>query len=113
MKLCYIAGPYTARTLIGRVINIYRARKVAKVLWAKGYGVICPHSNSAFMDKSAPPEQFYKGTLEMLKHCDYIVMLKGWGRSTGSREELRYAYKNSIPVIYWGCGNWRSDRGKT
>ena len=112
MKLVYIAGPYTARTLIGKLINIYRARKVAKVLWAKGYSVICPHSNSAFMDKSAPVEQFYKGTLQMLKNCDYIVMLKGWSKSKGSRAELKCAYDSGISVIYWGTGDWRSDRGK-
>jgi nucleoside 2-deoxyribosyltransferase len=110
VKLVYIAGPYSAKNFIGRLINIMRARKVAKILWSKGYAVICPHSNSALMDKYAPAENFYKGTLEMLKHCDYIVMLKGWSKSKGSRAELKYAYDSGISVIYWGTGDWRSDR---
>jgi hypothetical protein len=61
LKIAYVAGPYRAKTKIGIILNILRARKVAKELWKMGYAVICPHSNSALMDGIAPDEAFLNG----------------------------------------------------
>jgi len=101
MKLIYIVGKYTAKTTIGKLINIYRARRAAKRLWSYGYAVICPHSNSALMDRYAPLQVFYDGTIEMLKKCDYIYLLKDWEKSKGARAEYQTALKYGIEI--WGA----------
>ena len=50
MRIAYISGPYRARTHDGVFENIMRARKVAREYWMKGFAVICPHTNTIFMD---------------------------------------------------------------
>jgi hypothetical protein len=101
MKLAYVAGPYRARTIVGIVVNILRARKVANKLWKMGYAVICPHSNSALFDGAAPVQNFLQGDLQMLKLCEVIVLVPGWERSSGTWDEVAYAVNNNILIRYW------------
>ena len=101
-KVVYVAGPYRSKCRLGILINIMRARKVARQLWKQGYAVICPHSNSAFMScKSIPEFHFLHGYLTILERCDIVVLLPGWEKSEGAREELQLAYnlKKEIMVL--------------
>ena len=99
MKIAYIAGPYRAKTKLGVLINIIRARKAAKKYWQKGYAVICPHSNSALFDSVVPDQHFLDGDIEILSKCDVIVMIKGWQKSSGARNELSFALENRLTII--------------
>jgi nucleoside 2-deoxyribosyltransferase len=105
MKLAYVAGPYRAKTKLGIIINILRAQKVAKELWKAGYAVICPHMNSALMDTVAPEKNFLEGDIEILKHCDVLVVVKGWQHSSGTLNEIDFAHRNGIPVYSWDYEN--------
>jgi len=112
MKLVYVAGPYRAKTKLGIAINILRARRVAKELWKAGYAVICPHMNSTLMDGIADDETFLNGGIEMLKHCDMLVAIKGWMHSDGTLDEIDFAHRNNIPVYVWDYekkipGSWK------
>jgi len=100
MKICYIAGPYRAKTKLGVVCNILRARKAAKEYWRNGYSTICPHLNSALMDGVAPAEIFLGGGLELLKHADLLVVLPGWERSIGTKMEIAMARKLEIKIVW-------------
>ena len=100
--MIYIAGPYRASTKLGMIINILKARKVAKKYWALGYTVICPHMNSALMDGCAPDEVFLKGGMELLECANQMVVLPGWERSTGTIAEIEYAKEKGIPITYEG-----------
>jgi len=100
MKLVYIAGPYRADTPSGIVANIRAAEAVAIKYWQKGYAVICPHKNTALFDGLCPDMTWLKGDLEILKRCDIIVMVKGWSKSSGAREERRFAGNNDIEIVY-------------
>lgn len=100
--MIYIAGPYRASTKLGIIINILKARKVAKKYWALGYTVICPHMNSALMDGCAPDEAFLRGGLELLGCADWMVVLPGWEKSKGTIAEIEFAKEHSIPIIYRG-----------
>ncbi len=102
MKIAYIAGPYRAKTKLGIVLNVIRARKVAKKYWKKGYAVICPHSNSALFDGVVPDETFLDGDIEILKLCDVLIAMDGWYMSEGTKNEIKFAYENHIPVVYDG-----------
>lgn len=104
MKLCYIAGPYRGKSKIKiinwlqRQRNIRRARKAAEKLWKMGYAVLCPHLNTSNFDGLMPDETFLDGTLEMMKRCDLVVLVKGWEKSSGTLNEIKTAKTLKIPV---------------
>lgn len=100
--MIYIAGPYRASTKLGIIINILKARKVAKKYWALGYTVITPHCNSALMDGCAPDAVFLRGGLKLLECAKLMVVLPGWEKSQGTLAEIEYAKEHSIPIIYRG-----------
>ena len=107
-RLIYIAGPYRVRSnslwnILGlRTIriawNIHKARRLAKLIWRIGDYAICPHSNTAFFDGICPDSQFLDGSLEMLRHCDMVVLTKDYMDSEGARAELRVALILGKPV---------------
>lgn len=107
MEIGYTAGPYRAPTIWGVVQNIRAAEAVAVELWRLGFGVICPHKNTALLDGANGGDAFgdadvwLKGDLEMLRRCDFVVMLPGWERSHGAMAERDFAVKRGIPVYYW------------
>jgi hypothetical protein len=100
MKVAYIAGPYRSNTPSGIVQNIRNAEAVAIKYWQLGYAVICPHKNTALFDGLAPDSVWFEGDLEILKRCDVIVMVKGWEKSTGAREELSFAKAHGLEVMF-------------
>jgi nucleoside 2-deoxyribosyltransferase len=102
MQIAYIAGPYRAKTKLGIIRNILKARKVAKKYWTLGYTVFCPHMNSALMDGCAPDEVFLEGDLEFLQHADILVVIPGWERSTGTLGEMEFAKSRGIPIVFEG-----------
>jgi hypothetical protein len=101
MKLAFVSGPYRAKTKLGIFINILKARKVAKELWKIGYVAVCPHLNSALMDGIIDDSRFLEGDMELLRKCDVVVVCKGWSKSSGTKGEIKEAYRNSIPVLFW------------
>ncbi len=105
MKVIYVAGPYTGKTINETFENIIKARQAAQRLWLRGFAVICPHMNSAFMDGETVDQtrqMFVDGDLEILKRCDVIFMLKGWEKSAGATAELKYAQELGLEIIFEG-----------
>lgn len=100
MELVYISGSYRDKRPNGVFNNIIKAREKALEYWKKGYAVICPHMNTAFMDGELPDEAWLDGDIEMVKRCDIIVMLKGWENSEGAKIELECAKKHNLKIIY-------------
>ncbi len=102
MKVVYVAGPYRSKSLDGVWQNVMHARMRACELWYQGYAVICPHTNSIFMDNdlSGDPEVFLAGDLEILGRCDAIYMLSTWEASVGATAELEYAKAHGLEVLY-------------
>ena len=87
VKVAYIIGPYRAATINETRENIRTAESAAAKLWEMGYAVICPHTNSAFMDGAIDDEFILDAYIEILRRCDIAVLLPGWGGSKGSRAE--------------------------
>lgn len=100
MKIAYIAGSYRARTKLGVIMNILRARRVAIKYWKIGYAVICPHMNTALFDGHCADSVWLKGDREILTRCDVVVMMENWKKSAGARAEHELAKACNIPVIY-------------
>ena len=98
MKIIYVSGRYRARTWLGVVINILKARRVAQRLWAEGYVVICPHANTALFKEDGIP--YIAGDCEIVKRCHTIYMMKDWEKSEGAKIELATAKNNNLEIIY-------------
>lgn len=98
-KLAYVAGPYSARTIFGKLRNIYRAWRAARMLWRKGYTVICPHMNSALMDSAISNDEFIKRDLQFVEMVDIVFLLPDWFKSEGARTEVNHARKLRKKVV--------------
>lgn len=100
MKLAYVSGPYRSGSVNGIYHNIHAAREVASQWWGKGYAVICPHMNTAFLDGSCDDGIWLAGDIEILSRCDVIIMMPNWPDSEGARKEHDFAKQHGLHVVY-------------
>lgn len=98
-QIVYVAGPYSAQTMGEIKMNIKRAEIYAAILWAKGYTVICPHKNTAFMDGIVSYEKFMDGCLTILSRCNILFLMPGYEQSEGAKREYRFAQKKGIRIV--------------
>jgi len=99
MKVIYVSGKYRADTTSEIHANIQHAKSVARALWKKGYAVICPHANTAFMDgPDMGHDIFILGDLELVNRSDAMIMLTGWEQSEGAQMEYSRAAELGMPI---------------
>jgi len=98
MKIIYLSHPYRSGTEWGVWLNIHSAHLYAKDLWRKGYAVISPVSNTAFMGELDDFEHWMAGDLEILGRCDILVLAPGWERSEGCKMEYSKAIELGLKV---------------
>ncbi len=101
MDVVYLVSPYRGTSKCGvmawiqKQINIYNARKAAKLLWRRGNFVFSPVLNSANFDGITSDAQFLNFGLEMIKRCDTVVILDTDGKklenSPGCKGEIELA----------------------
>lgn len=99
----YISGPYTGhskRTIglpvihevvcyIKTIVNIIRARNVAKKVWELGGTAICPQLNSMlFKIKGVWYHDYLDGDMRLIRDVDVVVMMRRWEKSFGCALEL-------------------------
>jgi len=119
MKLIYIAGPYRGPNAWAIEQNIRRAEDAAALVWQAGHAALCPHANARHMDGITTDENFLAGTLEMLRRCDAVILIKGWKDSQGARDEHREALwlgkrvfdatEVGIEDAIWRLKGWAAD----
>ena len=95
---CMIIGPYRADTHHEVHLNIERAKKFSKALWALGYATVCPHTNSAFFSGVCAEEDFLIGYQMIMKKMDFIFIIPH-EKSEGSAAEIRLAFDKGIKEI--------------
>ncbi len=100
MNVVYVSGPYRADSEHGVLNNIHSAGEIAARYWDRGYAVICPHKNSAFLGGPARDQMFLDGDLELVRRSDIVVMCPGWAGSKGARAELMLAKALGKEIIY-------------
>lgn len=99
MKVFYIAGPYRADTERDVLENIRAAEAVAIEVWKTGHVALCPHLNSRFMGGICDDKVFLEGAIELMKRCDFIVLVPGWEKSRGALAEIEIAKKLNMPIF--------------
>lgn len=96
MKRIYIAGPYSAKTVIERDDNVYRAIWAAKALIDAGHAPYCPHL-SDYIERYFPHS--YKTWMQVgdafLRVCDGLLYI---GSSPGADRERQRAIDLGIPI---------------
>lgn len=108
MRVVYVAGPFRSASSycpgqqdsFGIHLNITRAMELALEVWRSGAVALCPHGNTAPFQGSAPDDVWLEGDLELLRRCDAVLMTPDWQRSSGAREEEKFARAHGVPVFY-------------
>ena len=108
LKVVYVAGPYRAKSgahdasVYNEIEeNIRQAEAAAIRLWAAGFGVLCPHLNTAHFEvkcPSIPTEAYLLTDLRLLAVCDIIYLLPGWELSAGSIGEKDLMERLGRPI---------------
>ena len=103
MKRVYVAGPYSANSVLDVLKNIGRGEKACADLFAMGYAPFCPWHDKSFVtdrpDDEFTVSQFYEYSLAWLKVSDAVVLLPGWENSKGTLKEIEVAKEVGIPVF--------------
>lgn len=100
MKVVYIAGPFSADNPWLIELNIREAEKVAYRVAELGASPLCPHSNTGSFKGTLSYEFWIEATIALLRRCDAVLMVNGWGNSRGSVGEHKAAIDLGIPVFY-------------
>lgn len=96
----YIAGKFRARNAWLIEQNIRRAEEVALEFCQQGVQAECPHTTYRNFSGAAPDNIWLALTMEMLRRCDAIYLLKDWQDSSGSRGEHDEAKRLGIPIFF-------------
>ncbi len=100
LKVIYIAGPYRADAEWQVVQNIRRAEEAALFVWRCGGVALCPHKNTALFGGACPDDVWLRGDLELLSRCDAVYAIGRWDLSMGALQEVGFAQRKGMPVLY-------------
>ena len=107
MKVIYVAGPFRGKNAWEVEQNVRRAETFAMMLAEKGFMPLCPHSNTRFFDGTLTADFWVKGTLELMRRCDGVMVCDTeqgalWRASTGTCGEVEEAKRLGLPVRFAG-----------
>jgi hypothetical protein len=95
----YVAGPYRAPTVWQIECNIHKAREVGIEVARVGLMPLVPHANTAHYDGIQSDAFWLKGTMELLRRADAVMLVPGWVKSEGTRLEIEEANRLGLPVF--------------
>lgn len=98
-RLIFVTGAFNGPSEWARQYNVRKAANCALDVWKRGGVAICPHLNSGEFFAQAPEYQFTEGYLEVLRRCDAIYLVEGWGASMGSRREMAEAQRIGLTIL--------------
>lgn len=102
-KRIYVAGNYNADNIIKSLDNIKRGTRICVELLKKGYIPFCPWLDFHFhWFGDLTIDDYYRYSIGWLDACDCIYVLKNSENSKGTQNEIEYAKKLRIPILYEG-----------
>lgn len=101
--IVYVAGPFSHETAKGRAANIRRAEDLGLEASRVGDGrtvmPFVPHvAWGGYFGKITEQEAIHWG-LEIIEHCDGILLVPGWQKSKGTLGEIKEAERLGLPVF--------------
>jgi hypothetical protein len=105
MKKIYIAGRYSAPSIIEALENIRRGRRKAAELLMEGNAVFCPWLDSELFLQLRDGEKIDLETIQehsiaWMMCADLVYVLRGWEASKGTIAEIARAKELGIEVQY-------------
>lgn len=100
MKVVYVGGPFRGKNHWDIEQNIRRAEQMALAVWAtKKAAAVCPHTMCRFYQNALEDDVWLVGLLEVMRHCDALLLVDGWPDSEGTLEEIKVAKEMGMPVF--------------
>jgi hypothetical protein len=97
----YLSGPMSAELALDRALNRFKAIQASTQLWEAAILHYCPHAASpAIGSTDVDYETWMAMDIEILRRCDWILLLDDWAKSEGCRREFNVAMNLGIPVAY-------------
>lgn len=100
MKLVYVAGPYRHEDVFRVEEHIFAARQLGYKVALIGAVPVIPHANTAHYDCLHDGQWWLDATLELMRRCDAVIMMKNWQGSAGAQGERVEATRLGMPVFY-------------
>lgn len=102
-KRVYVAGPYSANNVIDVLKNIGKGRRRCAELFALGFNVFSPWTDSSFIIDNPyrhfTIDQFYRYSIAWLEVSDAVFLVPGWETSKGTLAEIEIAKELGIPIF--------------
>jgi len=97
----YVAGAYTAPTVVQVLANMRRGIDAAVQIAKLGMAPYCPWLDFQYGLVSAMPVEVYKEiSMEWLRASDAVFVVPGWENSKGTMAEIQEATDRYIPVFF-------------
>jgi hypothetical protein len=97
----YLSAPMSAATAESRNRLRFAALEASLQLWEGEALHYCPHAASpAIGTTDVEYERWMAMDLEVLRRCDWIVMVGDWAKSAGCKREFNLAQSLGIPVAF-------------
>jgi hypothetical protein len=95
----FISGAYSGGSISETEINVSKAKRVIEDAIKAGWIPQCPivywHPFADLQDY----DFWLEAALVILRTCDVLVLVPGWGTSSGVRREIELARQLHIPLI--------------
>ena len=100
--LVYVAGAYSADTVLGVFGNMRRGLAAAKLVLDAGHYPFVPWCDFlVHMQMKLTIEQCYAWSLAFMERCDCVYVVKeGSAKSRGTQAEIKRASQIGIPVFF-------------
>ena len=102
MKRVYVAGAYSADSVIDCLKNIGRGEKYSADIFLRGFAPFCPWHDKSYViqnwDKDFTVEQFYNYSMAWLEVSNCVFLVPGWKDSKGTLAEIKRAKELNIPI---------------
>lgn len=101
MKCIYVAGAYSAPSILQCFANIKKGIEVSHTILKMGYAPFCPWLDFqyalTFGDMGI--NDFYNYTLAWLEKSDAMLLVPGYEKSVGTAAEIARAKEVEIPIF--------------
>jgi len=99
----YIAGKYSADTIIEGLKNIARGQKVAAELFELGFAPFSPWWDRSFIldnpEGTYTKQMFYDASLAWMEMSDAVYVISGVGDKGGVDKEINRAIELHLPIF--------------
>jgi hypothetical protein len=97
----YLSAPMSAKKAKERTFHRLMAQGASASLWESSVLHYCPHAASpAIGCTDVDYETWMAMDIEVLRRCDWILLLGDWAKSAGCRREFNVAEHLGLPVVF-------------